>query len=395
MVRYPTPIKRLLQKKRSWWQYYQEHHEQIRPIVTETITKILACGTALMGFKELKCSDSACTHRKRIFFSCHSRYCSTCGKKSTDQWIAQQREILPKTSWQHITFTMPDSLWEVFKTNEHLLGQLSALSVKGLLKWASRKGVKVGIFTALHTFGRDLKYNTHMHVSVTCGGIDLQQLSWKKLYFPKKAIMPQWRYGVINLLRQADKEGNLTRPDGAYSDRQWQEFLNAQYEKNWVVDLAKPTHSPEKTINYLGRYLRRPPIAMSRLRHYDGQQVVFDYLNHHTGRHESKHCSVEEFIDRWTQHIPEKGFRMIRYYGFLANRVRSKWLPKVYDLLNQTVKKVKKIRYAGLLKSNFGTDPMKCILCGSPMRFVSLTRGKTLDQLRAYHEPLACAKPVK
>ena len=133
----------------------------------------------------------------------------------------------------------------------------------------------------------------------------------------------------------------------------------------------------DQTLNYLGRYLKRPPMAMSRLRHYDGQQVIFDYLNHHTGRHESMHCSVEEFIERWTRHIPEKGFRMIRYYGFLANRVRSKLLPKVYELLEQTVKKVKKIRYASLLKSNFGVDPLICILCGSPMRFVSLTRGKT------------------
>ena len=154
---------------------------------------------------------------------------------------------MPKTSWQHITFTMPDQLWVIFKANEHLLNQLSTLSVKGLLKWAKKKGVKVGIFTALHTFGRDLKYNTHMHVSTTCGGLDSEQLSWKKLYFPKKAIMPQWRYGVIDLLRQADKEGNLTRPDDIASDRQWHAFLNAQYEKHWIVDFAQPTHSPKKT----------------------------------------------------------------------------------------------------------------------------------------------------
>ncbi|MFK0569557.1 transposase [Endozoicomonas sp.] len=36
---------------------------------------------------------------------------------------------------------------------------------------AGKKGIRSGIFTALHTFGRDLKWNTHVHLSVTTGGL--------------------------------------------------------------------------------------------------------------------------------------------------------------------------------------------------------------------------------
>jgi len=37
--------------------------------------------------------------------------------KATEQWIAQQRHILPDYEWQHITLTMPHLLWPFFNNN--------------------------------------------------------------------------------------------------------------------------------------------------------------------------------------------------------------------------------------------------------------------------------------
>ncbi|WP_369814945.1 transposase zinc-binding domain-containing protein [Moritella sp. JT01] len=54
------------------------------------MTKLLACSTQLMGVKEFSCSSSDCQHVKYIRQTCKSRGCSSCGKKSTDQWIATQ-----------------------------------------------------------------------------------------------------------------------------------------------------------------------------------------------------------------------------------------------------------------------------------------------------------------
>jgi len=80
---------------------------------------------------------------------------------------------------------------------------------------------------------------------------------------------------------------------------------------------------------------------------------------------------------------------MIRYYGILANRVRSKLLPIVYDLINQIVHPVTFIGWAGLLKNAFGVDPLKCILCGSKMLFRGMIFGKSNRELKNYHEELA------
>jgi hypothetical protein len=148
-------------------------------------------------------------------------------------------------------------------------------------------------------------------------------------------------------------------------------------------------------VNYLGRYIKRPPLSQSRLRHYDGKTVAFDYLDHKTGKHCVAEYEAEEFIDRLVQHIPDKHFRMINFYGFLANRVRGKLLPVIYTLLNQTVSPVAKICYAALEKKSFGNDPLQCILCGCTMHFNGITRGKSFAQLRTQHQNLACSKIVQ
>jgi len=122
--------------------------------------------------------------------------------------------------------------------------------------------------------------------------------------------------------------------------------------------------------------------------------VAFDYLDHRTGKHRTAHYDSEEFIDRFVQHIPDKHFRMINFYGFLANRVKGQWLPKIYALLDQTVEPVKTVRWRDLQKQAFGVDPLLCILCGSPLYFVGIPRGKSARELLQHHEALARAKIV-
>ncbi|WP_082884419.1 transposase [Piscirickettsia salmonis] len=112
-------------------------------------------------------------------------------------------------------------------------------------------------------------------------------------------------------------------------------------------------------------------------------------------KHKNYECSVEKFIERLTQHIPEKFFKMIRYYGFLANRVRKILLPKVYDLLDQTIEAAQSVTYSSLMKANYAVDPLIFILCGNEMRLSGFTNSTPLWQLRQHHEKLAKMKQVR
>jgi len=101
------------------------------------------------------------------------------------------------------------------------------------------------------------------------------------------------------------------------------------------VDIVKKTSHKSYTAKYLGAYIKKPPISASRLTHYHGGEVSFTYLDHRTKTHKRKTLDQKEMVTRILSHVPEKHFKMIRYYGFLANRVRSSLLPLIYQQLKQ------------------------------------------------------------
>ena len=187
----------------------QKHQQSIRPSVVENIVKMLSCGLSIRGYATYSCPNEDCPHMKFVPFTCKARFCSTCGKKATANWIHKQLSILPQTEWQHITLTMPKQLWALFEKNRWLLDKLSSIAAGTIQTTAQQNNVTPGIFTALHTFGRDLKWNPHVHMSVTRGGLNTKQESWKKLFFRKETIMRMWRYRVIKLIRCAYKEKQL------------------------------------------------------------------------------------------------------------------------------------------------------------------------------------------
>lgn len=85
---------------------------------------------------------------------------------------------------------------------------------------------------------------------------------------------------------------------------------------------------------------------------------------------------------RYVSHIPSRHFKMVRYYGFLANRKRGTLLPKVYDALEMTPRaKPKKPGFAVLMKTFLSTDPYQCILCKGRLRFAGAVAGEHATKL--------------
>lgn len=136
------------------------------------------------------------------------------------------------------------------------------------------------------------------------------------------------------------------------------------------------------SVKYLGRYLKRPPVSASRLRHYVGGAVVHHYLDRRTGKHKRQTLSQEEMIGRYISHVPARHFKMVRYCGFLANRKRGTLLPRIYEALHmQAREKLEKPVFAVLKKGFLGTDPYKCILCGDRLRFAGAQAGTHATEL--------------
>ena len=373
----PRPVNFLFEYNKIW-QHLLETDASLRDVEVSEVTKMLACGKPALGGKELHCDNLDCTHSKLILFTCSSRACSRCGKKSTDNWITQQVERLPDCPWMHMTFTMPDVFWPLFLHNRALLDKLCQLAVDNLLYAANQLGLDIGIFCALHTFGRRLTWHPHVHASVTLGGMSAHG-DWKGLAYCHKKVEQRWRHGLCDFL--LSEYESLTLEDADISCRDYDEFrrfVNTQRQRFWHVHFAKKTLHPKATINYLGRYLKRPPISGAKLAHYRGEaNLSFRYLDHHTGKYETEHVTQLELIKRLIQHIPEEGFRMIRYFGFLANRVVGEKLSKVREALGMEKPPIPPppLRYGQMMKTFLKVDPFECILCGHRMRFVAFHAG--------------------
>lgn len=161
------------------------------------------CGTASMGVRRYCCTSPDRTRSRFFYQSCKSKVCSSCGFKSTEQWVAQQSHILTDCDWQHLTFTIPDLLWSFFNNNWPQLNALLRATTRAMLRWARRHSVEVGIFCALHTYGRQLNQHPHIHQSVPRGRLDIQYSVWRGLYFKKHAVEAIWRRAIIRLLRHS------------------------------------------------------------------------------------------------------------------------------------------------------------------------------------------------
>ena len=90
---------------------------------------------------------------------------------------------------------MPESLWEIFWFNRNLLNTLSGIAAGVIQEIARKKKAVAGIFTAIHTFGRDLKRNVHIHLSVTCGGLN-DKKAWVNLFFPDAPIKKMLKVSI-------------------------------------------------------------------------------------------------------------------------------------------------------------------------------------------------------
>lgn len=59
-------------------------------------------------------------------------------------------------------------------------------------------------------------------------------------------------------------------------------------------------------------------IALKRMDSYDGDNVTFHYNRHEDNAYVKCTLPVIDFIKLLIQHIPEKHFKMTRYYGLYA-----------------------------------------------------------------------------
>jgi len=268
-----------------------------------------------------------------------------------------------------------------------------ALAIKELIaEWRIKKKIKVGMMGILQLHGRAGNQNPHLHFVVSEGGIDKNN-QWQKVnYFSTKQLRKKWQYHVIRALRKAIK--------GTVYEVEWYKKLGtmfALYPTGFDCDCMPEEGPVERLVIYLCKYVSSPPISIRRIEGYDGQNVTYRYKDHRRGEVKETITAVE-FIGRMIQHLPPKGFRMVRYYGIYARPVRAKIHALVATVLKNLVDCARKVAqyFAGKkgksadecqkrLDEKFGKGDVCCPECGEKMTLIriwSKARGIVYDKGR-------------
>ncbi len=81
--------------------------------------------------------------------------------------------------------------------------------------------------------------------------------------------------------------------------------------------------SARHAARYIGRYMARPALAEHKITNYDGEQVTFWYIDHKTEVKVTETIPAKEFIKRFFDHIPLKGFKMVRNYAVIFSTYKN------------------------------------------------------------------------
>lgn len=121
------PMKRILVDIRNYWD-----HERTPANVRENLRKVMECGTIALGAEVY----ASATESKAVFHTCKSRFCTSCGQRSTEAWQQEMQAVLPDIPYIGITLTMPVEFRTFFRENRGLLHCVPAMGAsKGVVCW--------------------------------------------------------------------------------------------------------------------------------------------------------------------------------------------------------------------------------------------------------------------
>ena len=155
-----------------------------------------------LGFRLFSCPN--CGEFELVHFGCNSRLCTHCGKRFTDDWTDSVARKTFNVKHRHVVLTIPKVLRSVFYDDGTLLKVLmdcAIRTVSDVIEWRLNYKATPGIVVVLHTYGKDMKFNPHLHCLVTEGGFKNNGIWVDMDHFPFKMLRRSWQYQLLITLK--------------------------------------------------------------------------------------------------------------------------------------------------------------------------------------------------
>ncbi len=412
-------LKQIFQE--NWDSFLSLYSPQVKSYMAYNVWKVMNCREPDgLGYATYACA----THTREVCHvprTCKSRFCSVCAKVQVDKWVSGMNELFPNCSYFHVTFTVPSQFRTLLFEKRSLLNAVFSSCTETLLSFCKEQGFLPAITAVLHTFGSDLKRHVHIHCILSAGGLKLtgkqerytrfkhrknkdpkakmkkvsvltdnpEWISWNK--FPYKMLQKRYQALLIRHLKE-HIQCNLSsdEPDPelkVFSEpsvmKDFFDSLKNEYQNGFYVHISKERQELKQTVQYVGRYARRPPISEVRIKGNEGEFITFEHKDYRNNASPVlRTLKTVEFIRKLIRHIPPHYFNVIRHYGIVASRVKSLYKDFTNALLGKLscVEKTKNWRER---QTDFhGNDPMLCTICNSLMKFVSVHYPNSLSSIK-------------
>jgi hypothetical protein len=379
-------------------------HGYWRPVIRTVAEKFLDCGDLRHGFARIRCENPDCRHEMLLAFSCRGRYfCPSCHAKRVALFSTRlETEILADVPHRQYVFTIPKLLRLHFRFDRRLLGLLSGCAWRAVLQMmraviAEPQGVP-GMVASIQTYG-DQAANWHPHChAIVSDGLFLPDGAFCPLPpLDPTQLMLLFRHHLLRQLLQREK---ITETSVEILDRFRRPGFSA-FQGSAIQ--PQDTAGREK----LGVYILHPPIALQRLDYQPGQPVLVQPSQRAIRLHAPlpKNAAPDgsllldplECLAALTDHIPDPGQHLVRFFGWYSNKTRgvrkkqtaqlvpaASWPAATDEPLAQpdiatpderpddAWHKECRRTWARLIQKVYEVDPLICPRCGFPMRILAV-----------------------
>ena len=377
---------------RNHWDEFKQickaNNKPIRDSINKNVEAMIDCKNLKKGYLWYECPK--CGNFEIRGLSCHSRFCPSCGKKYRDARANEISKTCIYAPHRHITWTIAEELRDYFQRHKDMYDELFAavndvltFLIQSKSRAARKRNERLGFISTIHTFGRDMKFNPHIHTLIAECTIDKNGNRKPYTFFNyeslRKSFMNQLLKRMYHFLKKSASNKELTdfcklRQD-LFKKKDSGFYVNAPQKE------CKSPKQIKRIVNYVCRYAGHPAMSESRIISYNKntKMIIYYYDPHEDdaiindddkiGRQYVEE-TVYEFMAKLIVHIPEKSVHTTRYYGFYANHssLDTVHQPKLFKW--EEISKMKSnLDWRLRLIQSYKYDPLLCH-CGATMVIV-------------------------
>jgi hypothetical protein len=344
-------------------EYLSKFQDKMLPSHLKAMKAICECRTPQLGGQVYACAK--CETQDYSYHSCNNRNCPKCGGDKIQQWTQKQFDLLLPVPYFFVTFTLPEELRLIVRSNQKyfytLFFKVSAQALKILAREKRFIGGDIGFLGIIQSWARNLIYHPHIHYIVPGAALSDDRKKYIKIKNNKFLVHVK---PLSMLFKRLFKEG-----------LQKTEFFNqipsCIWKKDWVVH-AEAAGYGQEIIKYIAPYVYRVALSNNRIKNIADRKVTFEYEDSETKKTQICTLDVLEFMRRFLQHVLPQGFVKVRYFGIMGAKEKDKWF-LLKNIIFQALAKKNKTLFLDIEYFQQKKKPNHCCRsCGGELILISI-----------------------